>query len=288
MTVNVVPAWNDRAQAWWVKADRAQEHLDRLRGQVDDYRESTPYALVGEPTDEPGLTAYRLRYVRPVPTAIHATVGDVLSNLRSALESLAYGLAAMSNGGTLTPEQESATTFPIRESPEKMDEFFAKTEKRFPGLFNAAAMAALRSVQSFYWTEWASQGRVEPIRPYDDDFLWHDLHRLDRLWNVDKHRRLAVLRWSPELIWWNADEASDRQLLAGEAVTDGSVLFYLKDADPNRTPAVQHRFSLVLADDPAYGRGVGPETDMLNLLDSFYETVTTKVVAPILRKVARP
>jgi hypothetical protein len=90
------PSWLDRTSAWWAKADRAQEHLRSLRGQVEEFRTSKPYTVIPEPTDTPGRTAYRLRLHRPVPVAISTTVGDVLHNLRSALDSLAYEMARRS------------------------------------------------------------------------------------------------------------------------------------------------------------------------------------------------
>ena len=79
--------WMDQDSSWWAKANRANEHIDSLRRQVDEYRASAPYSLTPEPTEKPDRLAYRLRFSKPVPVAVSTTVGDILHNLRAALES---------------------------------------------------------------------------------------------------------------------------------------------------------------------------------------------------------
>jgi hypothetical protein len=140
--------WWDQDSSWWAKANRAKEHIDSLRRQVDDFRASEPYSLKPEPTEKPGRLAYRLRFLKPVPVAISTTVGDVLHNLRAALENLAFEVARRSQGGMLTATQEWASTFPIRETPEALDGFFASQAKKGL-LYDRRARAALRSVQPF-------------------------------------------------------------------------------------------------------------------------------------------
>src|SRR6266511_5499376 len=77
----------DQDSSWWAKANRAKEHIDSLRRQVEEYRASAPYSLTPEPTERPDRLAYRLRFSKPAPVTISTTVGDVLHNLRAALES---------------------------------------------------------------------------------------------------------------------------------------------------------------------------------------------------------
>jgi hypothetical protein len=109
--------WMDQDSSWWAKANRATEHMDSLRRQVDDYRAAAPYSLTPEPTEKPDRLAYRLRFSKPVPVTISTTVGDVLHNLRTALESLAFEVARRSQGGTLTPQAGESINVPdLRES----------------------------------------------------------------------------------------------------------------------------------------------------------------------------
>jgi hypothetical protein len=70
--------WLDRTSAWWAKADRAQNHLRSLDRLVAEFRASEPYAVVPEPTDTPGRTAYRLHIHKPTPPEISTTIGDIL------------------------------------------------------------------------------------------------------------------------------------------------------------------------------------------------------------------
>jgi len=54
----------------------------------------------------PDRLAHRLKFLRPVPMSIGTTFGDILSNLRAALESLAFEVARRTQGGQLTSAQQ--------------------------------------------------------------------------------------------------------------------------------------------------------------------------------------
>jgi hypothetical protein len=157
------PSWLDRESAWWAKADRAQDHLRSLDRQVEGFRASEPYMVIPEPTDTPGRTAYRLRLPKPVPVLISTTVGDVLHNLRSALDSLAYEIARRGLDRPMTPDEEMACAFPVCEIPEKFDQFFNKTRAV---LYGGQARAAFRSVQPFRTAEDAASVGVELRRRF--------------------------------------------------------------------------------------------------------------------------
>lgn len=226
MFVSDDQTWMDQDSSWWAKANRAKEHIDSLRRQVDDYRASAPYSLTPEPTEKPDRLAYRLRFSKPVPVRISTTVGDVLHNLRAALESLAFEVARRSRGGTLTAMQEKESTFPICESPEDFDAFF-KSRKGL--LYDRRARAALRSVQPFVNLEQAHRLGVALNRSFDEAFRWSELHRLDALWNIDKHRRLTLMAWRPDLIYWGSNVPSNRRALPGDGtLANGSILLYIE------------------------------------------------------------
>jgi len=116
-------AWMDQSSSWWAKANRAKEHIDSLSRLVDEFRALGPCSLTAEPTEKAGRLAYRLRFSRPVPVALNPTVGDVLHNLRAALESLAFEVARRSQGGSLTADQEKVSTFPICQTPKRLTLF---------------------------------------------------------------------------------------------------------------------------------------------------------------------
>ena len=104
-------SWLDRTSAWWAKADRAHNHLRSLDQLVAKFRASEPYTVVPRPTDIPGRTEYRLHIHKPMPPEISTTIGDILHNLRSALDSLAHEIALRGLDRPLTAKEERACVF---------------------------------------------------------------------------------------------------------------------------------------------------------------------------------
>jgi len=120
------PSWLDRTSAWWAKADRAQFHLGSLGQLASEFRESEPYTVIPEATDTRGRTKYRLRIHKPMPVEISTTVGDILHNLRSALDSLAYEIARRGLNRHMTTEEEQACAFAICDSARR-GRFFTRS-----------------------------------------------------------------------------------------------------------------------------------------------------------------
>lgn len=265
--------WVDPTSSWWAKANRAKEHIDSLRRQVSEFRASEPYSLTPEPTDKPGRLAYRLRFLRPVPVPVSTTVGDALHNLRAALENLAFEVARRDQGGTLTPGQEKESTFPIGESSEALDDWFRRRAKK--GLaYGDQARAALRSVQPFVNLEEAHRLGVAMDESFEEEFRWSELHRLDALWNVDKHRRLALMAWWPDIVYWESNGPSSRRAFPGDGtVADGSVLLYTEGSDHGQGDKLSHMFNLALADDPVPLREQEPPDDVVELLGRWHEYI---------------
>jgi hypothetical protein len=268
----------DQGSSWWAKANRAKDHIDSLRRQVGDYRASAPYSLTPEPTEKPDRLAYRLRFSKPVPVTISTTVGDVLHNLRAALESLAFEVARRSQGGTLTPKQEKESTFPICESPEDFDAYF-KGKKGL--LYDRRARTAFRSVHPFVNLEAAHGLGVALDRSFEEDFRWSELRRLDTLWNIDKHRRLTLMAWWPDLIYWGSNGPSNRRALPGDGtLANGSILLHIEGTDEGQSDKLSHEFNLVLTDDPAASRDQGAADDVVDLLERWHQHIANLVVFP--------
>ncbi|WP_091516834.1 hypothetical protein [Amycolatopsis sacchari] len=269
--ISNVGDWLDPTRSWCAKAERARVHIESLREQIDDFRRSNPYTLTPELTDYQDRVAYVLRYHRDVPPSISTTVGDVLHNLRGALENLAFELAQVSHGRALSDKQEASSKFPICESPSKFDRVL---HSRLAGLFNDRARAALRAVQPFALLEQAHHLGVAVDQTYEDHFHWDPLHRLDLLWNIDKHRRLAVMAWWPHFFYWVSDGSSNRRMLQGDGtLANGSVLFYMEGHDEGISDDVVHEFNLVLKDDPSFPLATDHTQDVLDTLDQFRRQV---------------
>jgi hypothetical protein len=289
------PSWLDRTAAWWAKADRAQHHLRLLDRLVAEFRSSEPYRVVPRPTDTPGRTEYRLHIHKPVPPEISTTIGDILHNLRSALDSLAYEMALRSRDRPMTKKQERACVFPVRETPERFDEFFDRSSKREGDRIRAAlygdrARAAFRSVQPFRIHEEAVLLGVEVTDTYQQEYRWSELYRLTRLSNLDKHRRLSLMAWWPELVYWMSNGPSKRRWLGGDGTfANGSVLGYMVGQDADVGDEVFHDFNLILADDPAHNASdpISNPPDVVDMLNRWHQYITGWVFGRVFGAMSR-
>ena len=286
MLVSFYPTWADPTSSWWAKVNRAGEHVQSLREQVAAFRDSDPYSLTAEPTDVPDQLAYRLKFLRPVPISISTTVGDILSNLRAALECLAYEVARRTQGGQLTPEQERLSSFPIRSTPEEFDKFF---KGRVGALYDERARQALRHAQPFFFDEQAVQYGIALSDTYEERAQWHPMIRLDRLWNIDKHRRLTIMAWWPDMIYWGSNGPSNRQMLPGDGtVADGAILFRMQGRDEGMGDGVNHEFNLAITDDPGFRPGEGASDDVVELLSRWHQHLVTAVFPQVFTVMSTP
>lgn len=245
-----------------------------------EYRSGVPFTVEKEQTAIPDRFAYRLRIHTPPPVALSTLIGDALHNLRSSLDSLAFGLAVYSLDRPLTEQEERAVEFPICESPAEFDAFFGARRDR-AGLYNHVAKRALRGQQSFAIAErievWPEGEDAETH--YTESFQWDGLNRLRHLNNVDKHRHLTVMAWWPQLVWWGSSEEGTRRLLRGDGtLADGSVLWYLEGRDDGGSD-LQHDFALVLTNDRGHepSHPYNQPTDCVELLTYWHGEVQRKI-----------
>jgi hypothetical protein len=139
----------------------------------------------------------------------------------------------------MTTEEEQACVFPVTETPERFNQFFSEASRHErtrtrAALYGAQARAAFRSVQPFRIHEEALRPGVQVTDTYEHEYRWSELYRLTQLSNLDKHRRLTLMAWWPDLIYWMSDGPSKRRWLGGDGTfTNGSVLGYMvgQDAD---------------------------------------------------------
>ena len=85
----------------------------------------------------------------------------------------------------MTKKQERACVFPVRETPERFDEFFDGGSKHEGDriraeLYGDRAQAAFRSVQPFRIHEAILLG-VEVTDTYEQEYRWSELYRLTQL-----------------------------------------------------------------------------------------------------------
>jgi hypothetical protein len=275
-------SWLDPASAWWAKANRAQSHLRSLDQLVAEFRATEPYTVVPQPTDTPGQTEFRLHVHKPMPPEISTTIGDVLHNLRSALDSVAYEIARRSLGRPIRTKEERACVFPVTETPERFEQFFNEASKHEPARIRAAlygvqARAAFRSVQPFRIHEEAILHGVQVTDTDEQEYRWSELYWLTQLSNLDKHRRLTLMAWWPDLVYWMSNGPSKRLWLRGGGTsTNGSVLGYMVGQDADFGDEVFHDFNLILTDDPAHDASdpTSNTPDVVEMLNQWHQHIT--------------
>ena len=284
----------DLDAAWWAKLRRASTHRETLARLVAEFQASKPYTLNPEPAEKPDEVAYRLIIRREAPAEISTVVGDVLHNLRSALDSLAYELAVQSKGAALT-KREGGDIFSVGPQPEGIRRILRRWRRPRAGCADASTVRR-RGTQcrsrNRSWTEMASLSVTERQQHSGDDFRWSAIHRLQKLSNIDKHRRLPALGvgW-PAMFYWGSDEGDDTRFRPGHIPpTDNTILCYL--VGPNAANIELHtEFALVLTDDPRHEPGTDSQyqpQDCQKLLASFAQQVEITVWRVLQELAAQP
>jgi len=150
-----------------VKIKRAKKHLAELEDASQAYRES--YTHVAGPNEHPGFSigTPQLRKLPIIHFDMLAIAGDVLHNLRSSLDHLAYHLVLVFNLNA-SEDVLRKVEFPIGESLEKYESLKGR---KIEGVIEP------RTIKF-----------IDGLKPYKggNDVLW----RLHEANNIDKHRKL--------------------------------------------------------------------------------------------------
>jgi hypothetical protein len=147
------------------KMKRAEKHINEFYEAAEIFGKSCPNSVATKTDDKTGNIAYYITEVPIIPPHLIVILGDVLQNLRSALDHLAYGLVTANKG---TPTRQ--TGFPIFDSA-------ATYEKGSPAKVKRMRQEAIDAINLMH--------------PYKggNNKLW-ELHEL----NIrDKHRLLLAL-----------------------------------------------------------------------------------------------
>lgn len=144
-----------------LKIQRADKHLCDFRASIVEFRRDYPYRFRVERDPNTREPVYRA-ILNDIPPLVPLIAGDVLQNLRSALDYLACALVVR-NSGKVTKD----TAFPIFDDAAK---------------YQAGCARKVEGMHQF------AKDEISKIEPYQggDNTLW----RLHRLNNIDKHRLL--------------------------------------------------------------------------------------------------
>jgi hypothetical protein len=149
------------------KAVWAKKHIGDLDRVCADFIRSNPYTVVREHDRKTGEFVFKIATMQPIPPNIDLMAGDILFNLRSALDHAAFYFAGIQPH----PPATKSIYFPIRDSAAKY-----------------MSPDCIREVQAIGHD---FKRVVDAVKPYKggNDALWK-LHRLN---NIDKHRLLVTV-----------------------------------------------------------------------------------------------
>lgn len=148
-----------------VKLERAEKHISDLEVAIVVFVKEHPN-FIARKVDSNGDEIVYVKYVPDVPPMISAVAGDILQNVRSTLDHLAYRIVTANPAITSRKD----IYFPIAEG---VNEYMASKRRR---VIEGASPEAVK--------------RIDALKPYKggNDALWH----LARLNNIDKHRLLLT------------------------------------------------------------------------------------------------
>ena len=161
-----------------LKIERAKEHILNLYTEMRAFLDAKPYVIGTKSNPETRQLIYYLTSVRDAPIRLSVLTGDVLQNLRTALDHLAYNLVAVNgfvdvaSGTPLTPHDLRQINFPIINVTDPQ-----KYESGRAGKVKGMRPDAIKA--------------IDLLKPYKcgNELLW----RLSELNNRDKHRLLVMV-----------------------------------------------------------------------------------------------
>jgi hypothetical protein len=239
----------DLDTSWLAKLGHATDHIAHLRQVCDEYRGQRPFYVEPEPTERPDLVQYRLHHNIEIPGAIPLIVGDILHNLRSALDSLILGLIEHEQGRRLDEDEAIACQFPIYPDPDGFNRFFGQYKTLRTKLMSVKLRDAMHRVQPFYWDEYAVERGITDETRYRVNAEYDSLCTLNKMSNIDKHRRVAVMLLFPDFAGWGSDRGKNQQWQpgSGEPFRHGKIVGYIS-GDVHPAPKLDYRFNIALED----------------------------------------
>ena len=146
------------------KVERSKKHIEELHALFESFWRSNPHSIRFEDDLNARERIFYLATVEDIPLEVPNIIGDILHNLRSALDHLAYVLPLA------TGEKRRWTQFPIVDSSA---EYMSSQVRRKVQIFRQDVVEAF-----------------DTIKPYKggNDALWK-LHALNK---IDKHRLLVT------------------------------------------------------------------------------------------------
>lgn len=245
----------DVVRSAWIKWARAVEHQRLLARRTREFVEVDSYEYVRtdnarDQTDPLVRMHWRLHVKQPYPEQWSVVVGDVLTNLRAALDHVLWSAVVAHSGPPAKPQR---VQFPITSTAAK----FQQPTTELESLVAPKVWEVVEAVQPFHAGAQAHTTPLEVLR-------W--------LCNVDKHRTVHVVGRTAFDIAPVLVEASVPLTVVEEwrhegAVQDGAVVARLKMKRPaegvpvDLRPTFAHLPSLQISDTPPEHRSLATVMD---------------------------
>jgi hypothetical protein len=157
---------------------RAYGGLQELNNGLASFRDSGSYEFVRYADANTGDNILQLRIFREPPPILGIIIGEIVHNLRSALDQLACLVPLVP--GAKRPQRAS---FPIfdRADPDPAKPKLSAFRRDYKGRIGNIVPEAY--------------GIIESVQPYHStgEAPWHPLALLEDLWNWDKHNAISVV-----------------------------------------------------------------------------------------------
>jgi hypothetical protein len=163
----------DRLEGPRAKVERAKKHLVDLQTEISEFLSHEPYSVVPDDESEPGKHIDRVRVNDDPPPLFALIAGDLIHNLRSVWDHLAWQLVLANDGAP-----SGRTEFPVQWG--STDEDKARTRRAINGMSDDA-MKLVDASQPY---------RVREIGREPEDHPLYVIHKLDI---EDKHHRLLIV-----------------------------------------------------------------------------------------------
>jgi hypothetical protein len=178
--------------AWKPKLRRARHHELDLEAALREYSQLDPFELVSRLEGNDLVVRVHVRH--EIPEELSLIVGDLLHNVRSALDLLITSAArnfTSESGRQLASNEERTLSFPIT----RAESDFNKAAKKLKRYLSEETMMRIRIVQPWSMTAMQFAHETEEVTADMLDMLtWLDpLWRLSLLDNLDKHREVLAL-----------------------------------------------------------------------------------------------
>jgi hypothetical protein len=163
---------------WRVKLRQADVHLGTFAETCGTYLRTSHVGLAYERDLAEGSIKVRLQADTEPPMMLGAIVGDILHNLRSALDSIAWEACQRSG---VSPSKENDVYFPIGLDPVRWPD---QAKGKLPSV-EGPRLEVFRQLQPWFGDEAI---RAAGIEVRESAAPWHPLFRLNQMARLDRHR----------------------------------------------------------------------------------------------------